>query len=103
VRPWIGYMFLLEDAPKSRRPVKSRETLFPIDEVFRGASYKKRYELLCRRLVRERLYDAACFVTSSRDPTIPIDEPAKDLTFARFAAEIRGRARTLDAMPDELF
>lgn len=103
VRPWLGYVFLLEDAPKSRQPVRAREPLFPIDEAFRGASYKKRYEVFCRRLVRERLYDAACFVTSSEAPESPIEEPAADLSFARFAAEIRGRARALAVMPDELF
>lgn len=103
VRPWLGYVLLLEDAPKSRRPVGAKEPHFPIDEAFRGASYKKRYEIFCRRLVRERLYDAACFFTSSEDPTIPTEEPATDLSFAKFAAEIRGRARSLAAMPDELF
>jgi Restriction endonuclease XhoI len=95
IRPWLGYLFLLEDAPASSRPVKVREPFFEVDPVFPGTSYKKRYEIFCRRLVRERLYDAACFVTSSEDPRTPIDEPANDLSFARFAGEIRGRAKML--------
>lgn len=95
VRPWLGYLFLLEDAPESSKPIGAREPFFRIDEAFRGASYKERYEVFCRRLVRERLYDAACFVTSSEDPKSAIEEPASDLSFARFAAEIRGRARAL--------
>jgi hypothetical protein len=95
VRPWLGYLFLLEDAPEASLPVGAREPFFKIDEAFRGASYKKRYEIFCRRLVRERLYDAACFVTSSADPGSPIEEPASDLSFARFSAEIKGRAKAL--------
>lgn len=95
VRPWLGYLFLLEDAPEASQPVGAREPFFEIDEAFKGASYKKRYEIFCRRLVRERLYDAACFVTSSEEPGSPIEEPASDLSFARFTAEIKGRAKAL--------
>lgn len=95
MRPWLGYLFLLEDAPEASRPVGAREPFFKIDEAFKGASYKKRYEVFCRRLVRERLYDAACFITSSEAPDSPIEEPARDLSFARFVAEIKGRAKAL--------
>ena len=91
-RPWLGYLFLLEEAPKSTTPVRVREPYFPIDEEFRGASYMKRYEILCRRLLLERLYDAACLVTSSADPTSPVHEPAPDLSFAEFSRGIRARA-----------
>jgi hypothetical protein len=100
VRPWLGYLFLLEDAPEASRPVGAKEPFFEIDTAFKGASYKKRYEIFCRRLVRERLYDAACFITSSKDPSSLIDEPANDLSFTRFAAEIRGRAKALLEIED---
>lgn len=100
VRPWLGYLFMLEDAPEASRPVGAREPFFDIDEAFKGASYKKRYEIFCRRLVRERLYDAACFVTSSEDPASPIKEPAMDLSFSRFTAEIKGRAKALLEIED---
>jgi hypothetical protein len=52
----------------------------------------KRYEILCRRLLLERLYDAACLVTSSAEPTSPVHEPAPDLSFAAFSRSIRARA-----------
>lgn len=94
-RPWLGYLFLLEEAPKSTAPVRVREPFFPIDEAFRDASYKKRYEILCRRLLLERLYDAACFLTASADPDAPIHEPAPDLSFDTFARAIRARAAAL--------
>jgi hypothetical protein len=44
------------------------------------------------RLLRERLYDAACFVTSSADPITPIHQPLEELPFATFRAAIIGRA-----------
>lgn len=94
-RPWLGYLFMLEQSPKSTTPVKVREPYFAVDPIFANASYKRRYEILCRRLVLERLYDAACFVTSSADPESAIEEPASDLSFTTFAAAIRGRAATL--------
>lgn len=95
VRPWLGYLFLLEEAAGSVRPVRVRQPFFEVDSVFIDASYKKRYEILCRRLVLERLYDAACFITASADPSSAIHEPAPDLTFMAFAKAIRARATGL--------
>lgn len=95
MRPWLGYLLLLEDTQEVRRPVATSEPFFPVDEAFRGTSYKERYEIFCRRLVEERLYDAACFVTLIRDPANPIEEPASGLTFVGFAAAIQERARAL--------
>ncbi len=97
-RPWLGYLFLLEDAAGSTTPVRVREPFFEIDPVFRDASYKQRYELFCRRLLLERLYDAVCFVTASADPNTPIHEPADDLNFTAFMAAMRARAAYLLAM-----
>ena len=92
VRPWLGYLFLLEEALGSIKPVRVKQPFFEVDPVFIDASYKKRYEILCRRLVLERLYDAACFVTASADPLSPIHEPAPDLNFTAFSKAIRSRA-----------
>jgi hypothetical protein len=94
-RPWLGYLFLLEEAPGSTKPVRNREPFFKVDPELKNASYKKRYEVLCRRLLRERLYDAACFVTASAGPDSPIHEPAQDLSFDAFMRAIRARAAFL--------
>jgi len=98
VHPWLGYLFLLEEAPGSTRPVQVKQPFFAVDPVFIGASYKQRYEILCRRLVYGGLYDAACFVTASADPLSPIHEPSPDLSFSAFAAAIRERAAALLAI-----
>lgn len=97
-RPWLGYFFLLEEAPGSTKPVAIPTTTFPVESIFNGTSYKDRYQILCRRLLRERLYDAACFLTSSQDPASPINEPDAELAFFAFAAKIAGRATEIQAM-----
>jgi hypothetical protein len=86
-RPWLGYLFVLSDEVGSRSPVRVDEPHFPVFPEFRGASYARRYELLLRRLVLERHYDAACFITTDRhhvgDP-VNYGEPAPDLAAAPF-------------------
>src|SRR5664279_5105243 len=56
-KPWVGWVMLLEDCEKSNTPVAVSEPHFRVFPEFRGASYTKRYELLLRKLVREKLYD----------------------------------------------
>jgi hypothetical protein len=65
-RPFVGWLMLVEDAPKSRATVKDSSPHFPVLEAFKGASYLKRYDLLCQKLVQEQLYTTAALVTSPR-------------------------------------
>lgn len=97
-RPWLGYFFLLEEAPGSTRPVSLPVTTLPVEPIFNATSYKDRYQILCRRLVRERLYDAACFLTAWADPASAINEPDDELSFASFASRIAGRAAEIQAV-----
>src|SRR3990170_3972653 len=57
IRPWLGYVFLLEDCPESQKPVRVQEPHFRVFPEFVNASYARRYELFCRKLVRERHYN----------------------------------------------
>ena len=54
------------DAPESRSPVKDASPHFPVLNEFKGASYLKRYDLLCQKLVQEQLYTTACIISSPR-------------------------------------
>ena len=104
--PFLGYFFLLEDRDNVKTPVGNKEPYFTVDPVFRGealkakkgeeryagVSYGKRYELLCRRLVLERLYNSACFLMATNSKSTQITQPAEDLTFQRLAAALRGHA-----------
>ncbi|CAM5211769.1 Type-2 restriction enzyme PaeR7I [Castellaniella defragrans] len=58
-RPFVGWVMLVEDEPASRRPVENVSPHFQVFEAFRDASYQQRYDLLCQRLIKERLYTAA--------------------------------------------
>jgi hypothetical protein len=93
-RPWLGYLMLLEEARESMRPVGAREPHFKVFPEFREASYAKRYEVLLTKLVRERLYDAACFLLS--DATKGVNgayrEPSEELSFQNFAASLLAKA-----------
>ena len=70
------------------------EPFFKVFEEFRGASYEKRYELLCKKLVRERLYDSACLVMSESASGLEgrYREPSREVGFANFAGSLIGHA-----------
>jgi len=95
-----GLLLPLGEAPKSTAPVRLAKALFPVEEIFENTSYRDRYRILCQRLVRERLYDAACFVTCSRDPAVPVSQADGELSFSNFVAEITGRAAYIHALPE---
>ncbi len=65
-RPFVGWLMMVEDAPKSRCPVRDVSPHFPVLKEFKGASYLVRYDLLCQKLVKEQLYTTAALITSSR-------------------------------------
>jgi len=90
VKPWLGYVFLLEDCPESQRSVKVQEPHFKVFPEFVNASYARRYELFCRKLVREGHYNVAAFLLSDRTNGLKgrYREPADDLTFDIFARSL---------------
>lgn len=112
--PFLGYVFLLEDYPCVHLPIAVREPFFPVDPVFRkriesgagnyisdsrsGASYRERYEILCRRLRLERLYTSTCLILSAREGGTPM-EPAPDVSFVRFMATLLGHVVAFCSAP----
>ena len=94
-RPWLGYLFMLEEDAKSTRPTKEIVLApFAVDLEFQRRSYAKRYELVCERLVRERLYDAACFFTSNAldGAKGELTQPNVELGIRNFAVSLHARA-----------
>jgi len=86
IQPFLGYFFMLEDCDASIRPVKVKEPHFKVFSEFVGASYMKRYEIFCRKLVLERHYTSASFITSQSETGLDgmYREPANDLSFTIF-------------------
>ncbi|MDP2680435.1 MAG: PaeR7I family type II restriction endonuclease [Rhodoferax sp.] len=68
-RPFVGWLMVVEDAPGSRAPVKDKSPHFPVFKEFFGASYQKRYDILCQRLVLEQLYSTAAVIATPREAT----------------------------------
>lgn len=68
--PWLGYLFFLEDSDDAKRPIGLAKSPFPPMKVFEGASYRRRYEILCERLVLERDYSATALIVSKRDGSV---------------------------------
>ena len=102
--PFVGYFLLLEEHPKSVRAVSVQEKHFPAFAEFRDASYVGRCEQTIRRLVRERCYNAGCFLVADKTHGKKgrYDEPASDLTFERFATIMCGHVKAAyDAVRDK--
>ena len=96
-RPWLGYVMLLEESPASTRSVKAQEPHFKVFQEFKSASYARRYEILLTTLVRERLYDATCFLMSNSGDGVrgQYTEPVPELSFANFVSSLMAKAIAL--------
>lgn len=93
-RPFVGWLMLVEDAPESRAPVKDKSPHFKIFEEFKSASYVKRYDLLCQKLVQEQLYTTAGLITSPRgaDKTGDYSELSSMTSLTTFVTSLAGHA-----------
>lgn len=95
-QPFLGYFFMLEDCDASNRPVGVQEPHFKVFPEFVGASYMRRYELFCRKLVLERHYTASAFITSTSHDGLDgaYKTPAEDLSVERFARALVAHVAT---------
>lgn len=104
-KPWLGFLLLLEETDASTRPTKPI-TLAPyrVDEEFQRRSHVERYERVCRRLVRDRLYDATCFITSDSRTGMRGEyrEPSAELCIKNFAISLHARAAAFAQMGNEI-
>ena len=95
-QPWVGYILMVEKTAKSTAPVGVKEPFFETLPEFKSASYLKRYEILCRKLVLERHYSAASLIsTSCVDDKVEYDSPENETSLKLFldsyASHILGR------------
>lgn len=94
-KPWLGYFFVMEDHPGSRHAVRERSSKsFPADPIWSGRSYQTRYSLTGQRLLDTKMYDAVCYLVSSRENPGPI-EPEPTLDWQHFSAAIQARIHYL--------
>jgi hypothetical protein len=89
--PFLAWLMLLEDCGASRAPIRCDEPHFPVFDEFRGASYARRYQILCERLVERQLYSAAALeLTPTNSKAHSALSPATSIRnlFAEFAGRI---------------
>ncbi|MBI2433031.1 MAG: restriction endonuclease [Candidatus Hydrogenedentes bacterium] len=96
-RPFLGYLMLLEDCPRSRSPVGVMSPHFTVFPEFKGASYQDRYAILIEKLLRERLYDGACLLLSTAEAAASGDylEPHPELTFSKFITPLLAQVASI--------
>lgn len=96
MRPWFGYIMIVEDHPDSSKPVgKTADkytALFKPDPVFERQSYIERYSTAFDRLVTERNLDAACFAVSEKGSTTA-NFPSQAMSFDYFALTLANRCQ----------
>jgi len=92
-KPFVGYLFVLEDCEKSRMPTRITSPHFRAFPDFYDASYAKRYEILCRRLVLEQLYDSAALLLTkkSQEASGAFSEMSEDTSCLRFVTSLAAR------------
>lgn len=96
-KPWMGYLYLMNDDEDSRRPRYPQKGPFPAEEYWRGRSYQERFELTGRRLLDEGFYDAVCYLVSSAADPGP-REPVAQLDWQHFCAAIKARIKFLSSL-----
>jgi hypothetical protein len=100
-RPWLGYFLLLEKDDKSVSSIKINEPHFKVFKNFVNTSYKDRYQIFCEKLLRERLYDAACYLMSDKTSGFKsggYEEPETDLGFKVFCKALIGKVISAKSM-----
>ena len=90
LRPWLGYLMLIEDNDAWNRRSAARRPVWPSDPVFVDASAAERAAVFFDRMVRERLLDAAC-VALARKTDGHVRYTQETLSFQAFAAAMFGR------------
>lgn len=63
-RPFLGWIMLIADSEEANKPRKTTDPHYPVDPEFADASYAKRYDVFCKRLVLEGLYTKAALLSS---------------------------------------
>lgn len=92
--PFLGYLMLLEETEESTKPTKSTATHYKVFPEFVDSSYSRKYQILCEKLVMEKMYSAACLILSNREQGIegryntPTDSLSPRSFFTDFAAKL---------------
>jgi hypothetical protein len=98
-KPFVGYFFVVQECPDSKSPVRFSSPHFAAMKEFENTSYVNRYEILCRKLVQEQLYEAAALVLTKEEAigTGEFRAASKLTSPHRFAATLAGKIAAIAA------
>jgi hypothetical protein len=98
--PFLGWLMIMADCADSTTPVGVKEQHFPVFSEFKGASYAQRCDILCRRLIQEKLYSATALMLTPSEAGKQ-DGEFRQLSdtgsFRRFIATFAGHMTALAA------
>jgi hypothetical protein len=90
-KPCLGLFFVLEENEDSTRPRRWHGGS-PASESETGAlSYRDQYAQSFRRLLNDGMYDAVCYLTTTRPPDFSISEPYPEMGFSPFVTVLAQR------------
>ncbi|MFF2611677.1 Shedu anti-phage system protein SduA domain-containing protein [Kitasatospora sp. NPDC058046] len=101
LQPHLGLLFILEDCPESRRPVKATSAVAGFPSKMNGISYRDRFAGFFGRLLKDRVYDGICYVTSTPDGDSMPEEPCWDMGVEDFLSDIVSRVSALSYAQDQ--
>jgi type II restriction enzyme len=100
IAPWLGFVMVLERATGSTTSVKDQGTpVYRTDSAFDNSSYTDRYRILFERLVKERLYNAACLISTVKGEGIS-EEPVREVSTRNLTAAISARVEYIRGLAD---
>lgn len=93
IPPWLGFVMVLEESPKTQAVLRNGTVPFPVDPAFIDVTYSKQYQIALSRFVSDGLYDAGWFLTTSlrSDDTYGYREPLPTATADTFAGLVQAR------------
>jgi hypothetical protein len=94
LRPWFGWLVLLEDGSALARPAAMAPTLLQVVPEYRHSTHAEWYGLLLRKLERERIFDACALLLcpEDRQQSDTYREPTRDLGGMRLLAHLASHA-----------
>lgn len=94
LRPWSGWLVFLEDGPALTQPVTVAPTLLQAVPEYRHGTHAEWYELLLRKLERERLFDTCALLLCPEEleQSGSYREPALELGGRRLLAHLASHA-----------
>lgn len=86
------YVLIVCDCEKSRKPLSVPKSRYEIDPIFKGTNYQQRFEIMCSRLLDERLYEAVWLVFVDPEGET-VKEPNPALSYDVFIETIASQLR----------